>query len=176
MYILSAGIKHGLPLSPMIFLFYINDTIAILDSIYSKATNTSYNLLHILLHVDNATLLASTRNLCNLLHCCSTNRIISQYTKCEFIFINGSASDRKPIPFGDVTNSHAEHLTLLGSNLSCSGRLTDLNLDYCSHLHSCIKCYNFILSNKLAPLSVKIKVLNLVIEFQMIYISALQID
>ena len=59
--------------------------------------------------------------------------------------INGNASDRKPIPFGDVTISHAEYLTPLGSNLSSSGRLADgLNLNYSSRFRGCIKFYNYV--------------------------------
>ena len=56
--------------------------------------------------------------------------------------------------------SHGNDLTLLGSHISCTGRLNDdLNLDYCRHFRSCIKFYNFLHTNKFAPLTVKLKVL-----------------
>ena len=94
------------------------------------------------------------------MHYCGINRNIPQYKKCEFIVINSKILDKEAIPFGEITISHAKYLTLLGSNLACTNRLDDdINSDYCSRFRSCIKYCNFIRSNKLAPLSVKLKVL-----------------
>ena len=55
---------------------------------------------------------------------------------------------------------HTECITLLGSHLSQTGNLMDdLNSDFCSRFRSCIKFYNFLRSNRRAPLSVKLEVL-----------------
>ena len=165
-YTLGAGIKQGLPLSPYIFLFYVNDIFDFFDGIYGRSMDVIYEIIHILLHADDATLLASTRAVAiekirSLLRYCSMNCIVPQYTKCEFITINGTKNDKKPMEFGENrTISHVQNVTLLGSHLSCSGKLTDdLNSDFCSRFRSCIKYYNFLRSNRLAPLSVKFTVL-----------------
>ena len=124
-----------------------------------------YEIIHILLHADDATLLAHTRDLAvsklrSLLEYCNINCIVPQYTKCEFIAINGNKEDKAPIQFGSRYINHTEHLTLLGSHLSQTGNLVDdLNSDFCSRFKSCIKFYNFLRSNRRAPLSVKLKVL-----------------
>ena len=164
-YNLYAGIKQGLPLSPLLFVFYINDLVSFLDSIYTKSTNNIYELIHILLHADDATVLASAKGLAvskvrSMLHYCRINCIVPRYTKSEFVAINGNTLDKEPIPFDEKNISHVEHLSLLGSHISCSGRLDDdLNLDYSNRFRSCIKFYNFLRSNKIAPLTIKLKVL-----------------
>ena len=60
-YTLSAGIKKGLPLSPYLFLFYVDDIFAFFDGIYGRSADIIYEIIHVLLHADDATLLAHTR-------------------------------------------------------------------------------------------------------------------
>ena len=165
-YTLGAGIKQGLPLSPYLFLFYVNDIVEFFDGIYGRSKEVLFEIIHILLHADDATLLASTRTLAiekirSLFRYCSENCIVPQYTKCEFITINGTLKDKEPLEFGENrTISHVLDVGLLGSHLSCSGKLADdLNLDFCDRFRSCIKYFNFLRSNRYAPLSVKFKVL-----------------
>ena len=164
-YTLYAGIKQGLPLSPYIFLFYVDDIFAFFDGICGTTIDIIYETIHISLHADDATLLAHTRDLAvsklgSLLQYCNINYIVPQYTKCEFMVINGGKEDKEPINFGSRDIKHANHITLLGSHLSQTGSLTDdLNSDFSSRFKSCIKYYNFLRSNRRAPLSVKLEVL-----------------
>ena len=60
LYTLMSGIKQGLPLSPYLFLFYIND---IFDYVYSICpTNRDLlDKLHLLIHADDANILSSSR-------------------------------------------------------------------------------------------------------------------
>ena len=83
-----------------------------------------------------------------------------QYTKCEFIGINGNAADVEPLPFGGKLLNNISYITLLGSHLSSKGSLPEeLKIHMQTRYVSCIKYYNFLRDNKLVPLSVKIKVL-----------------
>ena len=163
-YKLYSGIKQGLPSSPILFLFYINDVFEYLGSIYDGARDM-FDIIHILIHADDATIIATcresaVRKLKSMLEYCNINYIIPQYTKCEFFVVNGTAEDHASIPFGNHELVHKQHSVLLGSHLTCSASLnTEMKLHMDLRYKSVIKFYNFIRSNKLAPLTVKLKVL-----------------
>ena len=122
-------------------------------------------MVHILMHADYATLIAATRDLAvsklkHLLEYCRLNCIIPQYTKCEFIAINGDGGDKEPLPFGDKILDHVSNLGLLGSHLTATGLLADdMKLHMITRYKACIKYFNFLRANHLAPLCVKTKVL-----------------
>ena len=80
-YHISAGIKQGLPLSPWLFLFYLNDIFDVFEAIYGKLT------LHLLIHADDTTIIANDRvsaiqKLGTLIQYCKQNYIKLQLTKC----------------------------------------------------------------------------------------------
>ena len=164
MYTLYAGIKQGLPLSPILFLFYVDDIFAFFDAVYGTSL-CIFEMVHVLMHADDATLVAATRDLAvsklkHLLQYCKLNCIIPQYTKCEFIAINGDTADTEPIPFGEKVLNSASHLGLLGSHLTSTGLLADdMKLHMDARYKSCIKYFNFLRANQLAPLFIKVKVL-----------------
>ena len=98
------------------------------------------------------------------------NAIIPQYTKCEFIAINGDASDIQPLPFGSKLLKNVQYITLLGSHLSSHGTLTeDLKHHMQTRYTSSIKYFNFLKANQLAPLSVKLKVLKACVVNSLLY-------
>ena len=96
----------------------------------------------------------------SLLEFCNLNAIIPQYSKCEFTVINGDETDTEPLTFGNRLLKHVRYITLLGSHITGLGTLKeDLKLHIQVRYKSCIKYFNFLRANQLAPLAVKIKVL-----------------
>ena len=89
------------------------------------------------------------------------NHISLQLSKCEFIVINGDEADSQPLFCDNERIGNVPYLTLLGSHLSASGLLNDdLDLHMTKRYLAVHKFYNFLRSNKLAPLAVKLNVLH----------------
>ena len=162
-YLLLAGIKQGLPLSPWLFLFYINDIFDLFEGIYGR--KSLLDTVHLLIHADDTTILASTRKdaeakLRTLLSYCDVNHISLQLLKCEFIVINGDDYDKQNIPLPKGSVKHVLVVKLLGSHISETGSITiDLQHHMNDRYLAVSKFFNFIRSNRLAPSKVKLKVL-----------------
>ena len=101
---------------------------------YSTAANI-YDKIHILIHADDANLIANSKNLMvskitAMLDYCKVNSIVLQPSKCYFTVINGSADDKLllQIPHHDPIE-YQDHLEILGSHISGSLK-TDLSLHF----------------------------------------------
>ena len=93
------------------FLFYVNDIFSFFQVAHKNTSDIIYEIVHVLMHADDANILASTRDIAvaklkTLLTYCSLNCIIREYKKCEFITINGDEKDTEPLPFGDKVLKH----------------------------------------------------------------------
>ena len=112
-----------------------------------------------------ATIIASDRSsamnkLRSMLKYCDLNGIIPQFTKCEFLVVNGTEDDRAPLPFGNTFLKCVEFILLLGSHLTSLASIAEeARLHMKKRYTSVIKYYNFLRSNRSAPLKVKTKVL-----------------
>ena len=174
-FMLYSGIKQGLPLSPMLFIFYINDIFEVFRSAYGVCVENIFKIIHLLIHADDLTLLATLRDeaiakLQTLRQYCNINYIRPQTTKCKFIVIDGSQSDKCPLPFGDDYLKDTDHLEILGSHIAGSGMLAeDLELHMKKRFMSCIKFFNFCHENKLAPVSVKLNTLRACVTYSLLY-------
>ena len=175
-YSLYAGIKQGLPLSPYLFIFYIDDIFTLFDRTYGIVKENIYKIIHLLIHADDVTIIATSREnaiskLRTLLDYCKNNYIVPQVDKCEFLVINGNNDiDKVPLPFGDSSLKHVTNISLLGSHISSSGDLADdLDLHMKKRFSSCVKFFNFCRENKLAPVGIKIKVLKACVVNSLLY-------
>ena len=145
-------------------LFYINDIFDFFGALYDGGKRF-FDVLHILIHADDATIIGSSREdaiskLKAMLKYCDLNKIIPQFTKCEFLVANGTDEDRQPLPFGSTFLDNVDNILLLGSFLTHNASLVDEGeLHMKKRYSSVIKYYNFLRSNKSAPMKVKIKVL-----------------
>ena len=164
-YQLLSGIKQGLPLSPYLFLFYINDVFDFFHALYTNHANTLLEKIHLIIHADDANILSSTRKLLtaklrSMLTYCDLNKIRLQLSKCMFLVINGTIEDKKKIELNVGDISAAKEVLILGSHLVETGVLRDeLKLHFDLRFKNCIKFFNYIRSNRCAPISIKLKVL-----------------
>ena len=173
-YQLLSGIKQGLPLSPYLFLFYINDVFDYFHTLYSKPTN-KLEKIHLLIHADDANIMSSTRELLiaklhTMLKYCDLNKIRLQLSKCMFIVINSSMEDKKKIELDVGRISATSEVLILGSHLVETGALKDeLKLHFELRFKNCIKFFNFVRSNRYAPIAVKLKVLRACVTSTLLY-------
>ena len=173
-YMLHSGIKQGLPLSPYLFLFYIDDVFQYFDELFSKDSLDIYDRLHILIHADDANLFATARNMMiSKLHAmltyCRKNSIVLQPIKCFFTVINGSVEDQESLQLSpEDTITYAEYLEILGSHIS-GNIIKDLALHFKKRFNNIIKFFNYLRENRIAPVVVKLKVLKACVMSALLY-------
>ena len=174
MYMLYSGIKQGLPLSPYLFLFYINDVFEYLEKIFGTDSEDVLNNLHILIHADDANLIAISKQMMitklkSMLSYCQLNSIVLQPSKCFFTVVNASPLDKTLL---QLTNTdvveYRDHLEILGSHISGSIK-NDLLLHFKKRFINVIKFFNYVRANQLAPVSVKLKVLKSCVMSTLLY-------
>ena len=165
-YELLSGIKQGLPLSPYLFIFYIDDIFDFFYTSFNIISNSILEMIHLLIHADDANILASSRDVLvkkirRMLEYCDLNKIKLQLSKCMFLVINGSVDDKQNISLGeDEDMPSTSEVLILGTPLSDSGNLqTDLNSHLKLRFKNVIKYFNYIRTNRFAPTSIKLKVL-----------------
>ena len=165
-YTVMSGIKHGLPLSPFLFLFYVNYIFDFFYGINGYRGTSILDKLHLLVHADDANILLSTRELMiskirSMVKYCSNNKVVAQLSKCKFIAINGSLEDKETVMLDVGPIKCATEVMVLGSPLTDSGMIQkDLDLHLMERYTNVIKFFNFIRSNRCAPISITLKVLS----------------
>ena len=164
-YELLSGIKQGLPLSPYLFIFYIDDIFEFFYTLFNMISNTLLEKIHLLIHADDANIIASSRDaliqkIQRMLQYCNLNMIKLQLSKCMFFVVNGTEEDRLKISVDDEDIPSTTDVVIVGTPISDSGNLQmDLNLHLKLRFKNCIKYFNYVRANRLAPTFIKLKVL-----------------
>ena len=93
-----------------------------------------------------------------LLSYCKMNDIGIEHSKCKFIVVNGEEVDKVAIPFDNKLLERSDNLDILGGFISENMR-DDLKCHIKNRYKNVIKYYNWLKTNKFAPLGVKVKVI-----------------
>ena len=131
--------------------------------------------IHLLIHADDSTILASSREIAErkivaMVDYCKLNHISLELSKCNFIVINGTDIDKRDFIIGNVCIKNGSYINLLGSHLSQSANLnTDLDLHMKKRYISVPTYYNWLRNNKLAPIPVKLKVIESCVMSSLLY-------
>ena len=169
------GIRQGAASSALLFIGFIDDLVD-----YLEARCPSENLLeslHCLLHADDTAILSTNRELfiakCNhMLDYFSENSLSLNLSKSGYLIINGKCDDVKEgLLLKNGILEYKSVVKYLGVKISDSGCL---KVDIEKYIHDkrsnvTIKYGNFCRKNFLAPLDVKLDVLNTCVSASITY-------
>ena len=170
-----SGIRQGAASSALLFIAFINDLV---DYLSARCENEPIlDDLHCLLHADDTAILSTNRDLftikCNhMLDYFEQNSLSLNLSKSGYLIINGKAEDMKNgILLKNGVLEYKSTLTYLGVLISDTGKIKDDVLAFVNGKRSnlTIKFGNFCRKNFLAPLCVKLKVLNTCVNASVTY-------
>ena len=171
----SCGIRQGAPLSSTLFILFMNDLI---DYVRDRCVAEPWiETMHVLLHADDTLIITTKRSLfiqkCNIMleYFCK-NKIKLNIRKSGYITINGKPTDLKtPIDLNNGTLKYKNQITYLGVIFSDTSRINnDIKLFIRENrFNITIKFSNFCAKNYLAPLKIKLEVLNSCIASSLCY-------
>ena len=169
------GIRQRAASSAHLFIVFIDDLVKFLK--LRCVEEPLIGMLHCLLHADDTAILSTNRDLfvrkCNLMLDYFTENMLSlNLSKTAYLIINGKCNDTKR----DITlkNGKLEYksvVTYFGTKISDSGSIKQ-DIDYYStekRANVTIKFNNFCKKNFLAPLSVKLEVLDSCVSSSFVY-------
>ena len=168
------GVRQGAASSALLFIGFIND---IVDYLKQRCPpEPLLDDLHCLLHADDTAILSTDRvlfiNKCNyMLDYFSENSLSLNLSKSGFLVINGSNADKKNLHLKNGILEYKNILTYLGIKISDSGEIKRDIESYVDgkRANITIKFGNFCRKNFLAPLFIKLQVLNTCVSAALIY-------
>ena len=173
----TCGIRQGAPSSSLLFIVFINDLI---DYVRCHCvTEPLIDAMHVLLHADDTLILSTQRSLfikkCNIMiEYFNKNKLKLNLKKSGYLFIGGKENDLKEtIHLDNGILTYKPQICYLGVLFSDTGRIRN---DVCLFLadkrsHVTVKYTNFCSRNFLAPLSVKLAVLESCVMSSLTYSS-----
>ena len=168
------GIRQGAASSALLFIGFIDDLVDYLKE--RCPSEPILAALHCLLHADDTAILSTKRKLfvtkCNhMLDYFEKNSSLN-FSKSGYLIINGKLEDSKcSLILNNGLLEYKSEITDLGVKITDTGNLKD-DIDlYVNEKRSniTIKYGNFCRKNFLAPLSIKIGVLNTCVSASLIY-------
>jgi len=171
------GIRQGAASSVLLFIVFINDLIIYLKS--KCVDEPLIDNLHCLLHADDTAIISTERSLfidkCNhMLDYFSDNKLGLNLGKSGYLIINGKdADDKSTLILNNGSLKYKKSVIYLGATISDSG---NINNDIQIHTNDkranvTVKFTNFCSKNIIAPLMIKLKVLNICAVPSLIYAS-----
>ena len=170
-----SGIRQGAPSSVLLFILFMDELITFLQR--HCVEEPLINTMHCLLHADDTVIICTDRKLfiekCNrMTQYFDENNLSLNLSKSSYLIINGKEQDTKC----DLQLNHGK-LEYKGKYVYLGGIITDtgcLLSDIEQYVTSkranvTIKFNNFLRKNFLAPLSVKLKVLDACVSSTLLY-------
>ena len=171
----TSGIRQGAASSALLFIAFINDLV---DYLSDRCTNEPLlDDLHCLLHADDTAILSTNRELftikCNhMLDYFEQNSLSLNLSKSGYMIINAKPEDLKTgILLKNGILEYKSKLKYLGVFISDTGKIKEDVLYFVNSKRSnlTIKFGNFCRKNFLAPLLIKLKVLNTCVNASVTY-------
>ena len=171
------GIKQGASSSVILFIAFLDDIIDILKC--KCAPEQILGDLHCLLHTDDKMLLSTNRELfmikCNILIDTIKNKKMSlNYSKSGYMIINPKQEDlRSSLKLNHGWLNYKTCQKYLGVLIMDTGNLRDDIEAFIASKNKevCVKLANFVRKNDLAPVMIKLKVVNACINSSITYSS-----
>ena len=169
------GIRQGATSSTLLFIGFIDDLIDYLEE--RCPPEPILDVLHCLLHADDTAIVSTNRenfvNKCNhMLDYFDANELKLNFSKCEYLIINGKEDDQKTsldLSYGALEYKNV--VKYLGMKISDTGSIKediDMNIED-KRANVTIKYGNFCRKNFLAPLDIKLTVLNTCVSTSLTY-------
>ena len=168
------GIRQGAASSALLFIAFIDDLVNYLEE--HCPPEPILETLHCLLHADDTAILSSRRDLfidkCNhVLDYFDKNSLSLNLSKSGFLIIGGDNAEKRNLTLKNGVLEYKSRIVYLGVTIGDSGSLNDDTDAYIENKRSnvTIKFGNFCRKNSLAPLDVKLKVLNTCVSAALTY-------
>ena len=161
-----AGIRQGAASSALLFIGFIDDLVDFLENRCPR--EPFLEMLHCLLHADDTAIVSTNRELfvnkCNaMLEYFDENELKLNLSKSAYLIINGKEEDLKETLILNNGNLDYKYMVkYLGMKITDTGSIKediDVNVES-KRSNIIIKFTNFCRKNFLAPLDIKLRVLN----------------
>ena len=169
----SVGVRQGAPTSCLLFVLYIDKMVKIIKN--SIESDGFLGALHVLLLMDDAVILATSREMCErklkiVLEYCDEYGMVINEKKTKFFVLNKDEADKQDLVVNNVTVNYTNRYLYLGAWFTDTGKTDDvLRLHEPSNEAAINKFSIFCTANTQMPFVYKKKVFDAAITSAMLY-------